>query len=274
MSDVLAEVDGWAPSTVAVGVTDADATLDAHGPTDAVLPLASVTKLLTAYTVLIAARDGLLHLDEPAGPTASEGATVRHLLAHAGGLPPDPKGPVVEPERRRIYSNWAFDLLGELVEERVGRPFAEHLDLEVLQPLGMRDTALDGSPGEAAHGTVTDLLRFARELLSPTLLDGALAREATSTAFPGLEGVLPGYGRQTPNDWGLGFEVKGEKAPHWTGEALSAATFGHFGQSGSFLWVDPERGLACAELADEPFGEWAMEAWPSFSDGVATTYGS
>ncbi len=44
---------------------------------------ASVTKPMTALTVLVGCERGLLELDEPAGPP---GATVRHLLAHASGL--------------------------------------------------------------------------------------------------------------------------------------------------------------------------------------------
>ena len=276
MSDVLAEIDAWKPDTVAVGVTDADATMGTHGPTDTVLPFASVTKTLTTYAVLIAVQDRLVHLDEPAGPAdvdVPEGITVRHLLAHASGLPLDPGGPIGVPERRRIYSNWGYDLLGGLVADRVGVPFADHLDAEVLRPLGMDATVLDGSPGHGARGTVRDLLTFARELLDPELLDDELYREATTVAFPGLVGVVPGFGRQTPCDWGLGFEIKGEKDPHWTGHALAPATFGHFGEAGSYLWVDPTRDLACVTLADLAFGDWAKDAWPGFNDRIVATYG-
>jgi CubicO group peptidase (beta-lactamase class C family) len=269
LDEVLAEVDGWQPSTVAVGVTDADGTLATHGPTGEVLAFASLTKPLAAYAVLIAVRDRFLHLDEPAGPKADEGATVRHLLAHASGLPMDEGGVMTtRPGTRRIYSNLGYDVLGDLVAERTGHPFPEHLDHEVLAPLGMRSTSLDGSPAADARGTVDDLLRFARELLAPTLLDDELHAEATAIAFPGLDGVVPGYGRQDPCDWGLGLEIKGSKDPHWTGEALDPSTFGHFGRSGSFLWVDPTRRLAAAELADRDFDRWAKEAWPTFNDRI------
>jgi CubicO group peptidase (beta-lactamase class C family) len=63
-------------------------------------------------------------------------------------------------------------------------------------------------------------------------------------------------------------EIRGHKQPHWTGTLNSPRTFGHFGQSGSFFWVDPDAGLACAGLADRPFGPWAIEAWPVLSDAV------
>ena len=86
--------------------------------------------------------------------------------------------------------------------------------------------------------------------------------------FPGLSGVVPDLGRFDPNDWGLGFELRDAKSPHWTGTRNSARTFGHFGGSGTFLWVDPEAGLACCCLTDLEFGPWAKEAWPRFSDAV------
>ncbi|MBO0729935.1 MAG: serine hydrolase, partial [Acidimicrobiaceae bacterium] len=97
---------------------------------------------------------------------------------------------------------------------------------------------------------------------------------ATTTAWPGLAGVLPGFGRQNPNDWGLGFEIRDAKQPHWTGTRNSPGTFGHFGQSGSFLWVDAVAGLACAGLADRDFGPWAIAAWPALADGVVAAYSS
>lgn len=273
MSDVLSRVDDWDVRTAAVGVVDAAGGRHVHGPTAQPLPLTSVTKPLAAYAVLIAARDGLLHLDEPAGPTADEGATVRHLLAHAGGLPFTDDAPTQTPERRRVYSNWAYDVLGDLVADRAGMPFAEHLALEVTEPLGMGDTRLEGSPAADGVGTVDDLLAFAVELLKPRLLDPALVEEARTVAFPGLDGVLPGFGRQSPNDWGLGFEIRDAKSPHWTGERLPERTFGHFGQSGTFLWVDPEAGLASVLLTDRDFGTWAKQAWPAFTDAVHEEFG-
>ena len=256
LQDALDELPA---TTVASGVTRAERTLATHGPSDEVLPLASVTKPLAAYATLVAVDHGRVELDDDVD---GEGRTVRHLLAHASGLPPEEGGPTTATGKRRIYSNWGFELLGAHVEDAVRRPFPEWLRTQVLVPLRMHDTTLEGSPAKDGRGTVDDLLRFARELLEPTLLDPELAEQLRTPQWPDLDGVLPGYGRQEPNPWGLGFEVRDGKDPHWTHEAFPDDTYGHFGQSGSFLWIAPGEGCAAAFLCDEPFGQWAVDAWP------------
>jgi CubicO group peptidase (beta-lactamase class C family) len=138
----------------------------------------------------------------------------------------------------------------------------------VFEPLGMDATSVPGTPAAAGISTVDDLVRFAAELQAPRLLDPSTLEAATQVAYPGLDGVLPGFGHRRPNDWGLGFEIRGGKDPHWTGTASSPATFGHFGQSGTFLWVDPAAGAACVCLTDRDFGPWAIELWPALTDAV------
>jgi CubicO group peptidase (beta-lactamase class C family) len=110
-------------------------------------------------------------------------------------------------------------------------------------------------------------------LLQPTLVSAETLAEATTVQFPGLVGVVPGFGRQEPNDWGLGFELRDHKSPHWTGSRNSVSTFGHFGRSGTFIWVDPEAGVALAGLTDRDFGDWAKTAWPTLSDAVLEELG-
>ncbi|MFP4234031.1 MAG: serine hydrolase domain-containing protein, partial [Nitriliruptoraceae bacterium] len=271
LASLLAEVAEWEPPTVAVGVTDARGTLATYGPTDEVLWYASVSKPVTAYAVLLAAEQGELSLDEPVEIAQVEPRpTVRHLLAHAGGLGPEPNGRHTAPERRRVYADWAYEVLGDLVATRTGLAFERYLDAEVFAPLQMARTHLGGPAGHGVHGPLEDLLRFARELLAPTLLPAATLAAATEVAFEGLDGVVPGFGRQTPNDWGLGFEIKGAKTDHWMGTRLPPSAFGHFGLSGAFLWVDPTRQVAAAELADERFGPWARTRWGRFNDALVT----
>ena len=261
--DSLRQVASWPVEHVAVGVVRPGADV-AHGPRDRVFALASVTKLFTAYAVLIAAEEGTIDVDQRAGPP---GSTVRHLLAHASGLPLDGAVPISRVGARRIYSNTGFEVVAEAVASAAEMPFEEYLRRAVLEPLRLR-ARLDGSPAWGLRACLDDVLTFARELLSPTLLAPETLAEATEVAFPGLDGVLPGFGRMEPNDWGLGFELKDRKHPHWTGERNSTRTFGHFGRSGTFLWVDPDAAVACACLTDEPFGAWAKEAWPRLADAV------
>jgi len=261
--EALGLVDGWPAERVAVGVASAQGTLFVHGG-GGEFRWASVTKPVTALACLVAAEEGAFDLDEPAGPP---GSTVRHLLAHASGLPFDPGAPIAKPGERRIYSEHGFAVLGETLAAHVEMPFAEYLRAAVLEPLGL-SARLDGTPGSGLWGSLDDLLAVGRELLAPTLVSPETLAEATSVQFPGLAGVLPGFGRQAPNDWGLGIELRDGKAPHWTGRRNSPRTFGHFGGSGTFLWVDPEPDIALACLTDLEFGQWAVEAWPRLSDAV------
>ncbi len=261
----LEQIDTWGADNAAAGVARADRIVATRGDADRVFRLASVTKLLTASAVLVAVEEGIVELDGPAGP---DSATVRHLLAHASGLPFEGEAPIAGPGERRIYSNTGYDLLAEHVAARAEMPFADYLTAAVLDPLGLERTRLDGSPASDAFGPLADLLTFGCELLAPSFVASETLAEATAVVFPGLKGVLPGFGRQEPMDWGLGFELKDEKAPHWTGSRNSPRTFGHFGGAGTFLWIDPDAGLACACLTDREFDDWALAAWPAFADAV------
>ncbi|MEV1294981.1 serine hydrolase domain-containing protein [Pseudonocardia sp. NPDC049635] len=256
----------WPVDHVAACVVAADGTvLAGAGDTGREFALASVTKPLSAYAVLVAVEEGALDWNDPAGP---DGATVRHLIAHTSGLAFDTDRVQAAPGERRIYSNTGFAVLADAVAEATGIDFADYLHQAVCEPLGLTATRLEGAAGAGAISTASDLSRFAAELQSPRLLDPRTVAEATTVAFPGLDGVLPGYGRQKPNDWGLGFEIRDGKSPHWTGADSSPRTFGHFGQSGTFLWVDPDAGLAAVVLTDRDFGQWAIDAWPAWTDGV------
>ncbi|WP_033222340.1 serine hydrolase domain-containing protein [Kitasatospora phosalacinea] len=268
----LRMIEDWpVPHAAAAVVRGSDgALLGAHGPQDHLFPLASVTKLLSAYAVLVAVEEGVFELDDPAGP---DGSTVRHLLAHTSGLAFDEHRVMAEPGNRRLYSNAGFDVLAAALEGASGIRFDQYAAEAVFRPLGMHATLINTAhrapAGAGGLSTVADLVRFAAELQSPKLLDPATLHAATrEVAFPGTSGVLPGFGHRRPNDWGLGFEIRDHKSPHWTGTANSPATFGHFGQSGTFLWVDPAAGLACIALTDRDFGPWAAEVWPRLSDAV------
>jgi CubicO group peptidase (beta-lactamase class C family) len=263
----LHQVEQWPATTAAVGWIDLIGHRETWGPTSRPFPLASLTKPLFAYAVLIAVEEGTLGLDQPAGPP---GSTIEHLLAHASGLGEQPDDRLFGVGQRRIYSNGGFEVLGRELARAAGMSAARYVHEAVAEPLGLRTTELTGSPAHGAVSSLDDLLIVAAEWLAPTLISATTMTRATTPRFPQLAGVLPGFGRQEPNPWGLGFELKGAKEPHWTGAANSPATFGHFGRSGTFVWVDPVAAVACVALTDLDFGPWAIDAWPALSDAVLT----
>ena len=264
----LEDLADWPVPAVAAAVLGPSGILDRHGDVDRPFALASVTKLLVARAAHVAIEEGVVELDTPAGPP---GATVRHLLAHTSGLAMRSDDLIATPGVRRVYSNEGFRVLAEVIEREFGGSFTEYLREAVFEPLEMGSSTLVGGAAAAGYGaqsSVSDLSAFALDLLRPRLVSAETAAEATTVQFPGLDGVLPGFGTQRPNDWGLGFEIRDGKSPHWTGSANSGATYGHFGQSGTFLWVDPAADLALVVLTDRDFGDWTHELWPALSDGV------
>jgi CubicO group peptidase (beta-lactamase class C family) len=267
-ADPLAVVDHW-PVRAAAGVVGPDGVIASRGPAEEVFRLASVTKLLTALAVLVAVEEGTVDLDVPAGPP---GSTLRHLLAHASGLSRDDDRVMAAPGTRRIYSNRGIEVAAATLEAASGVAFATYLGEAVLDPLGMGATRVDGTPASAGTAPLVDLMALAAELLAPTVIAPETLDAATAVAFPDIDGVLPGFGHQSPNDWGVGFEIRDRKRPHWTGTTNSPATFGHFGLAGSFLWVDPAVRLAGVGLAAGDFGPWAVEAWPALADAVVAHY--
>jgi len=257
-------LDSWPVSAKAAAVITADGTTQWAGEIDHEFPLASVSKLIAAYGALVAIEEEAVTLDTPVDVP---GATILHLLSHTSGLSFEGEQVHAKPGERRIYSNAGFELLGKTIASRTGIAFADYVKEAVTIPLGMTNTSTDG-PAAGMSSTIRDLSLFAAELQNPQLLALQTVAQATAPVFPEVDGVLPGYGVQRPNSWGLGFEIRGTKTPHWTGLSNSEQTFGHFGQSGTFLWVDPEVNAAAVALTNRNFGRWAAELWPDFSDAI------
>jgi CubicO group peptidase (beta-lactamase class C family) len=268
-------VGAWPVPHAGAAVVAADgAVLGRVGETDRPFRLASLAKPLTAWAVLIATEEGLVRLDDHVG---QPGCTLRHLLSHAGGYPFEGAKPVAAPGRRRIYSNTGIELAAAEVERRAAMTFGEYLEEAVLTPLGMDDTKLRGSPAHSVNSTVDDVIPLLIELQRPTLLDAATATDAFSTQYPELAGIVPGVGRFDPCPWGLGFEIRGAKSPHWTGRTNAPATVGHFGGAGTMMWVDPVAACGLVTLTDRPFDDWSIEAmkrWPELSDAVVAEVAS
>ncbi|GAB7143095.1 serine hydrolase domain-containing protein [Mycobacterium riyadhense] len=266
--DALDPLADWPVANAAAAVVGPAGVLATHGDTAHVFVLASVTKPLVARAAQIAVEEGVVDLDTPAGPP---GSTIRHLLAHTSGLAMHSNQALARPGTRRMYSNYGFAVLAETVQRESGIEFGRYFIEAVCEPLGMATTHLEGGAATAGFGatsTIADLAAFAGDLLRPSTVSAQMHADATAVQFPGLDGVLPGYGVQRPNDWGLGFEIRDSKSPHWTGPRNSGRTYGHFGQSGGFIWADPEADLALVVLTDRDFGDWALDLWPALSDRV------
>lgn len=261
--------DAWPVAASSIGVVHSGG-VETHGDMQRRQRIASVSKPLSAYATLIAIEEGSVHLDDPVGQT---GCTVRHLLAHAGGYSFDGAAPVGKPGVKRIYSNTGFEMLAQHVEHSTGIAFVEYIDDAVFAPLGMHHTALEGSCAKDVHSTAEDLVLFIEELRSPTLIAHETYMEAIMPVFPELAGVVPGLGSFDPCPWGLGFEIRGQKTPHWTGTRNSSSTFGHFGGIGTFMWIDPVADAACVMIAEREFDEWGMQYWPAFNDEVLRCLG-
>jgi CubicO group peptidase (beta-lactamase class C family) len=258
----------WPVESVAAAVVRHGDEPRRHGDTAQPFHLASVTKLLTALAALVAHEEGTLPIDEP---ITAGGASAADLLAHAAGIAPDEPTQMTAPHTRRIYSTAAYDILADHITQRAGMAFTDYLTEAIVTPLGLVATTLDGSAGAGAISSVDDLLRIATAWTSPLLVDETTLQRAVRAHHPTLAGVLPGFGRQDPNPWGLGPEIKGAKQPHWTSADNSPQTFGHFGQSGTMLWIDPVAGITAVALTTQPFGEWAAIAWPVFSTDALQT---
>jgi CubicO group peptidase (beta-lactamase class C family) len=174
----------------------------------------------------------------PASPFDASGVTVRRLLSHSAGLSlpgylgiepdqplptleeslagltniaggPEDEGPLhlVQPPGQVFrYSGGGFSLLQLLVEEVSGRPFAEFMQDEVLEPLGMTASSFQWRPAlQAATATAYDAdgqplpsYRYT-ELAAAGLLStaGSLARWVAAP-LPGPHGEPPGRGVLTP----------------------------------------------------------------------------
>lgn len=265
----LDQIGGWDVPNVAAAVFTPSDVLETRGETTRQFPLASVSKVLAAVTIHVATEEGSIALDDPAGP---EGSTVAHLLAHASGLPPDGDGaPLGPPGNKRIYSNLGFEELGRHLTDATGMTYEEYARVALVDTLGLSATDVSGSPAHAHRSTVDDLVALLQAVTTNRLLAPTTVERMTTPAYPDLAGVLPGYGRQDPNPWGLGVEIRGDKSPHWTARENTAQTWGHFGRSGTFVWFDPAAGtdgLGLVVLTDRDFDQWAIDAWPPLATAV------
>ena len=258
-------VDTWPVDHASVAVIDRHGEIHLHGDDTRECRLASVTKVIAAWATLVACEEGIVSLDDEVG---RDGCTLRHLLAHAGGLPFEGDAPVAAVGAKRVYSNTGYELVAAHVEAHSDMTFWEYVAGSVFEPLGIVAGTQSASAAKDARLDIVNLSLFLAEIRRPRLIARETFIDAVTSQFDELEGVVPGVGRFDPCPWGLGPEIRGNKSPHWTSPSNSAVTYGHFGGSGTFIWVDPIADVACAVLTDREFDEWALAHWPEFSTAV------
>jgi CubicO group peptidase (beta-lactamase class C family) len=214
------------------------------------------------------------------------------------------------PGRELRYSNAGYGVLARLVERLTGQEFWEVARRRVLTPMRLRDTvarpgadvaprialladtARGGTeletyngaywrglaiPWGGLFGTPRDMVRFAGAFLpsgaaGPHLLSQPALRLMTADQAGGVAGgVESARVRWDVAHWGLGWEVKGGKRRHWTGELTSPETFCHFGAAGTLLWADPTHDLALAVFANRAVARiWTfiLPRWARLSNAV------
>ena len=257
---VLDPLGTWPVGSAAAAVVDAGGTvLETYGDQGAVFWLASVTKPLVALSVLVASRRARSPwttrpapgLDRPAPARARRrhrpGQEPRHRQARTAGSTPTPASTSSATAWPRSPASPAPTTAPGAV--RAAGPG--------------RDRAGRAARTAAAGPASADLATVVAELLAPrALLHPSTVAELATVQFPGLSGVVPGFGRQPTNDWGLGFEVRDSKSPHWTGAANSPATFGTSAgrarSSGSTRWRG--WGWSCSPTPSSSSGEGRLAA--------------
>lgn len=258
----LDKISQWPVDNVAGALIGPNG-VEALGDTAREYDIKSVTKPVVALGVMLAVEEGAVELDQPAGP---EGSTLRHLLSHASGVDFDSREAKRPVEDRRIYSSAGYEWAAEIVADATGMDFPVYLQDGLFEPLGMNSTRLEGSAGHGLISSVDDLVKFASEVLNPQIIHPDTLTEMRTVQFPDLRGIVPGYGMHRPCPWGLGFEIHGEKDPHWMSTNMPADAAGHFGRSGTYLWVADD--YAMVALADRDFGEWAKPLWQETNEAI------
>jgi uncharacterized protein YbbC (DUF1343 family)/CubicO group peptidase (beta-lactamase class C family) len=149
---------------------------------DTIFDIASLTKVTaTTPSIMKLFEEGKIRLDDPVTkylPDFQGGhsaITVRLLMTHFSGLPPDvdlvPRWsgyetgiqkalnakPIAPPGARFIYSDINFELLGEIVHRLSGETLDKFAKENIFEPLGMRDTGYLPSPSLRSRIAPTEI---------------------------------------------------------------------------------------------------------------------
>jgi uncharacterized protein YbbC (DUF1343 family)/CubicO group peptidase (beta-lactamase class C family) len=185
-----------------------------------------------------------------------------------------------------IYSDLGFMLLEEVIRRVTSRELPDFAAENVFAPLGMHDTGflpsaslqqraawtelvdgvwrvgvvhdpraylLGGVAGHAGlFATGDDLAAYARAMLGGGELDGTRILSARTVAAMTAPYDVPGGIRA------LGWSVESQ----WRGDGLSPTAFGHFGFTGTAMWIDPDKDLFSIVLTNRVHPDGKGDAKP------------
>jgi CubicO group peptidase (beta-lactamase class C family) len=138
---------------------------------------------------------------------------------------------------------------------------------EIRVPEDQRDVAVDwgwnsrywrglGAPWGGVLSTPNDLARFAQAMLCGGTLDGArifakaTVESATRNQLAGLHGIPLAEREGKP--WGLGWRLSWPGSSPYFGDLLGPRMYGHWGATGTVLWIDPDRDAFAVILTTQP----------------------
>jgi CubicO group peptidase (beta-lactamase class C family) len=185
-----------------------------------------------------------------------------------------------KPGEEMSYCNGGYVLLGEIVRAVTGTSLVEFARDRIFGPMGMRDTdyALPDAAssrvvtyppgwraeygefvplmlacGSTTYSTAIDLAVFGQTFLNggtygdARLLSRPAVTEMTRNQIPGIPATFLGE-QHAEASWGYGWTAAGsEKWTEWP--VFPEGTFGHGGDSGAIMWVDPSNDLVGVFLA-------------------------
>lgn len=253
-----------------------------YGDSDSPYELASITKILTATTICDVVASGFVSLNDQVKDPKLKYADIflNDLLSHTSGLSFDGKDKQIEPRTRRVYSNYGVELAAGYISMRLQKEFGL-ISVQDLFNEGFgynlrtaKNSKIDfyGSPAYGSHANMIALTQLARQMRSPTFIDGQMHKQMKSTYMENLKGKVPGWGSFKDCAFGIGYEIKSSKTNHWMGSISSAKAFGHFGGSGVFILHDPVNNISIVALGDRPFDKAMKKLWPGYVDGIFKSF--
>lgn len=184
------------------------------------------------------------------------------------------------------YSNLGPGIAALAAEVVTGQDFHQIVRDRVLKPMGLQNIVLQPTPEESEriatlenpanpgtdwesynsewwqrtaipwggyYGSAEDMVRFGSSFMyqEESVLASSsrkvMTQDQTDGAPGGVESMKAFW---DPGAWAVGWEMKGSKPKHWTGNLTSPDTWDHWGFAGTLAWTDPQRELSVAVFAN------------------------